>query len=211
MNTNSGIVPIKLYFSPATRSTRPRWLLEELGVPYELVVVDMKARAHKEPDYLARIHPHGAVPAAEIDGKHIIESGAIVATLADRFPEKALAPHPQSAERANYFQWLFYAQATVEPAIVSMLETRKEGATHTAEKKESIESHWREVLSFLDKNLDKKDWITGQRFCAADCVMGSLLVWANSTKIVENAPNVVAYVERCKSRPAFQKARKLPE
>lgn len=208
MNTNPGLVPIKLYFSPATRSTRPRWLLEELGVPYELINVDMKERAHKAPNYVASVHPHGAVPAAEIDGKHIIESGAIVATLADRFLEKGFAPKPDSPERAVYFQWLFYAQATVEPAIVKMLETRKEGATHAAEAKASIESHWREVLAFLDRNLDKKDWITGQRFSAADCVMGSLLVWANSTKIVENAPNVVAYVERCKSRPAFQKARK---
>lgn len=208
MTTNPSIVPIKLYFSPATRSTRPRWLLEELGVPYELIVVDMKARAHKEADYLARVHPHGAVPAAEIDGKQIIESGAIVAALADRFLDKGFAPSPHSPERAVYFQWLFYAQATVEPAIVAMLETRKEGATHTPEKKASIESHWQEVLAFLDRNLDKKDWITGQRFSAVDCVMGSLLVWANSTKIVENAANVVAYVDRCKSRPAFQKARK---
>ena len=208
MNTNPGIVPIKLYFSPSTRSTRPRWLLEELGVPYELVVVDMFNKAHKTPDYLANVHPHGAVPAAEIDGKNIIESGAIVAALADRFLEKGFAPSPHSPERAVYFQWLFYAQVTVEPAIVAMLDTRKDGATHTPEKKASVESHWRDVLAFLDRNLDKKDWITGQRFCAADCVMGSLLVWANSTKIVESAPNVVAYVERCKSRPAFQKARK---
>lgn len=209
MNTNPGIVPLKLYFSPATRSTRPRWLLEELGVPYELVVVDMvKERAHKAPEYIANVHPHGAVPAAEIDGKHIIESSAIVATLADRFLDKGLAPRPDAPERAIYFQWLFYAQATVEPAIVSMLDTRKEGALYTAEKKASIESHWRDVLAFLDRNLDRKDWITGQRFCAADCVMGSLLVWANSAKIVESAANVAAYVERCKARPAFQKARK---
>jgi glutathione S-transferase len=208
MNTNPGIVPIKLYFSPATRSTRPRWLLEELGVPYELVVVDMMNKAHKATAYVDSVHPHGAVPAAEIDGKHIIESGAIVATLADRFLEKGLAPSPHSPERAVYFQFLFYAQATVEPAIVKMLDARKDGATHTPEQKASIESHWQEVLAFLNRSLDKKDWMTGQRFSAVDCVMGSLLIWANSAKIVENAPNVVAYVERCKSRPAFQKARK---
>lgn len=200
---------IKLYFSNFTRATRPRWLLEELGVPYQLVQVDMKAGAHKQPHYVENIHPHGAVPAAEIEGKHIIESGAITATLADRFLDKGLAPKPDSPERAVYFQWLFYAQATVEPAIVQLLEANKatDAGAPLADAAKRF-AHWQTVLGFIEKGLDKNDWILGQRFSAADCVLGSLLVWANSAKLVAGFPAVSAYVDRCKARPAFQKARK---
>ena len=200
---------IKLYYSNFTRATRPRWLLEELGVPYELVPIDMKAGAHKQPQYVDNVHPHGAVPAAEIDGKHIIESGAIVATLADRFLDKGLAPKTDSPDRAAYFQWLFYSQATLEPAIVQMLEVKKanEAGAPLADTVQR-EAHWKTALGFIEKGLGKNDWITGQRFSAVDCVLGSLLAWANGAKIVEGYPAIAGYVDRCKARPAFQKARK---
>jgi len=89
---------IKLYYAPRTRSTRPRWLLEELGVPYELVRLDLGKGDHKKAEYLA-IHPHGVVPALEDDGRVIIESLAICLYVADKFPEKGFAPEIRTIER----------------------------------------------------------------------------------------------------------------
>jgi glutathione S-transferase len=199
---------IKLYFAPYTRATRPRWLLEELGVPYELVRVDMKARAHKTPAYIADVHPHGAVPAAEIDGQVIIESAAIIATLADLFPDKGLAPAPRDPARARYYQWLFYGQATVEPAIEALAAAHKPDSTMTDEQKAAARERWGAMVAFVEKALGQGPWILGQHFSAADCVMGALLLWAASMKALDGFSVAQAYAERCRSRPAFQAARK---
>lgn len=199
---------IKLWYAPYTRATRPRWLLEELGLSYELVVVDLKEKAHKAPEYLEKVHPHGAVPAAEIDGQMIIESAAIVAALADRFLERGLAPPPQSALRALYFQWLFYGQVTLEPALIEILDARKPASSTPEGKRAEVEQRWREVLGFVERGLGAGPWILGETFTAADCVLGSLLLWANSSRLLEGHAAALAYVERCRSRPAFQRARK---
>lgn len=199
---------IKLYFSNFSRGTRPRWFLEELGVPHELVRVDMKAKEHKAADYIEKIHPHGAVPACEIDGVHIIESGAIVAALADRFLDKGFAPKPDSKERAVYLQWMFYGYATVEPALIALLEARKPELGVADDKKVAAEAQWKNVASFIEKSLAKKTWILGETFSAADVILGSIVAWAASSKAFEGSPNVLAYVDRIKARPAFNAARK---
>lgn len=198
---------IKLWFSPFTRSSRPRWLLEELGAPYELVAVDLKARAHKTPEYLEKVHPHGVVPAAEIDGRMMIESSAIVMTLADLFADRGLAPDVKSKDRSAYNQWFFYAQATLEQALVDVLGARKPDAGLPDEKKQEIEAKWHAALAFLERSLGKKTWLLGDAFSAADVVLGSILVWAHSSKALEGYPGVTSYAERCRSRPAFQRAR----
>jgi glutathione S-transferase len=197
---------IKLYFAPFTRSTRPRWMLEELGVPYEIVRVDMSARAHKEPSYLASIHPHGAVPAADIDGQHIIESTAIVMALADLFPDKSLAPALGTPERIPYTQWMVYAQATIDPAIADVISARKPDGATPDDKKAAAEERWAQVAGFLEKGLGDKPWFLGD-FTAVDVMMGSLMAWANSQKLLEGHPKLVEYVQRCRARPAFASSR----
>src|SRR5580700_2709800 len=115
---------MKLYFAPRTRASRPRWLLEELGVPYELVRLDMAKKEHKEPSYLA-LHPHGAVPALTDGEVTIFESAAICLYLADKFPEKKLAPPVGSPARGLYYQWIIYGMATMEaPILEAYLHTR---------------------------------------------------------------------------------------
>jgi glutathione S-transferase len=205
---------ITLYFAPATRSTRPRWLLEELGVPYTLHVVDMKAGEHKQPAYKGPVHPHGVVPAAVIDGQPLIESGAIVATLADKFIDHGLAPAPTAPERQRYFQWLFYAQATMEPAIHDAIDAGKIDAAKPdvgwpAERIEKARARWVEVATVVDGWLDNNSWALGATFSAADCVVGSLLIWANAVGLLAGRTHALAYVDRCRSRPAYQRARTL--
>ena len=109
---------IKLHYAPKTRSTRPRWLLEELGLPYDLVRINLGEKQHKSAEYM-KVHPLGLVPAMEIDGVKLIESTAMVGYLADKYPDKALAPALTSKDRASYWQWLVFATTTVEPSVIT--------------------------------------------------------------------------------------------
>jgi glutathione S-transferase len=198
---------LKLYFAPATRSTRVRHLLEELGVPYELVRINMKEGEHKRPDYLERVHPHGSVPALEVDGKTIFESGAIVAYLADRFMDKGLAPTLDSPDRPAYMQWLFYAYATLEPAVQAMARANNPNNAVSDEDKAKDAERWATITRVLSRQLEGKDWFFGS-FSALDCLYGSLLVWADSMKLLDDKPVIKGYAERIRSRPQFQAARK---
>jgi len=91
---------MRLYFFQQSRATRVRWMLEELGIPYELAPVDMMKGEHKQPAYL-KVHPLGALPAIEDDGGSLFESAAIIMQLADKYPEKNLAPAVGSYERVK--------------------------------------------------------------------------------------------------------------
>ena len=106
---------IELYHTPQTRSSRPRWLLEELGTPYRLRSVDLFG-GERNP-----AHPLGSVPAINIDGETLIESGAICHWLADRFLDKGLAPAMDDPRRARYEQWMFFVPATLEPVSYTHL------------------------------------------------------------------------------------------
>jgi glutathione S-transferase len=199
---------LKLWFAPFTRASRPRWLLEELGVPYELVVLNMKEAEHKRPSYKGAIHPHGAVPALSIDGQSMIESGAMLATLADLFAERGLAPKSGSRERARYYEWLFYSYATLEPAVheISMANNPATGLNEEA--KQRAQARWEEIISYVDMRLGEGPWAVGDSFTAADCAVGAILIWAGSMKLLEGRTHAHAYAERCKARPAYQRARK---
>ena len=103
---------MKLYYAPQTRAGRVRWMLEEIGAPYELVRLDMSKGDHKKPEYM-KIHPHGAVPALADGDLAMFESAAICAYLADKFPEKRLAPPVGTPPRGLYYQWMIYSMATL--------------------------------------------------------------------------------------------------
>src|SRR5207253_1232227 len=106
--------PVKLYFNAFSRAVRARWMLEELGVPHEIVPFDFEK---EDPEYL-KIHPLGMVPAVVDDGKPLFESSAIVMHYADKYPEKKLAPALGTYERALYYQWIFFTMTHLEPAVV---------------------------------------------------------------------------------------------
>ena len=110
---------LKLYYIPQTRATRPRWLLEELGVPHELVRLPRSLDERKATDYV-RIHPHARVPALVDGDMTMFESAAICLYLADKFPEKGLAPAVGTPERGPYLQWMVYSMVTLEPPIAQI-------------------------------------------------------------------------------------------
>jgi len=193
---------ITLYFAPFTRATRPRWLLEELGVPYDLVVVDTAAGEHKSEAYVRDVHPLGKVPALTIDGVTMFESAAIVALLADRHLDKGLAPAIDSPERAPYLQWLFFAMTTIEPAVVAAA-----GHKDDAEARERDQHRFDEAAAPLAHALEGREWLLSSGFSAADVVVGAVLIWAASLKLVQQ-PALIAYVDRCKARPLWRKTLK---
>jgi len=199
---------LTLYHSNQSRSVRPRWLLEEIGTPYEVVRLSLADQEHKRPEYL-RINPNGTVPALVDGDLALFESAAICEYLADRFPEKRLAPPVGTAARGLYYQWIHYAMATLEPPIVTIfLHTIRRpeperNAALAAEARERLGS----ALDVVERALAGREFILGKDFTAADVMMGSTLGWARMFGMMDDArPNIAAYVTRISARPAFQRA-----
>lgn len=199
---------VKLYYVPQTRAHRARWMLEELGVPYELVRVDVAAKQNKTPEYLA-IHPHGHVPAIQDGGMTMFESAAICLYLADRYPEAGLAPPPGSVERGPYYQWMVYAMSELEPTIAAVgLHTRM---LPEAERVPALADRGRrlfgECARVLKDALRDRPYLLGERFTAADVMIGGVLGWAKVLGLLEDQPEVKAYLKSLTERPASKRAR----
>ena len=198
---------LKLYHSAQSRSARPRWLLEEIGAPYELVRVDLSKQEHKTPQYL-QIHPHGVVPALVDGDLALMESAAICAYLADKFPAAHLAPAVGTADRGRYYQWLFYAVATLEPPVLQVfLHTiRLPEAERSAAVAEQNRATFAQVADVITGALAGKPFLLGEQFSAADVMIGSTLGWAGFMGLLNGHPALGDYVQRLSSRPAFQRA-----
>ncbi len=199
---------MKLYHSAQSRSVRPRWLLEELGVPYDLVRLDLQANEHKRPEYL-KINPNGTVPALVDGDLALFESGAMCQYLADKFPEKKLAPLVGTPARGLYYQWIHYAMSGLEPPTVTIFfhTVRKPEAERIPTLVTEARGQLAAVLGVIERALAGRPFILGADFSAADVMLGSTLGWASMLGIVgQEQPNVAAYVARLGARPAFQRA-----
>src|SRR5262249_9859117 len=113
------VIEMKLYYASQTRAGRPRWLLEEIGTPYEMVRLSLQNGDNRRPEYLA-INPNGTVPALADGDLVLFESAAICQYLADKFPDKRLAPPIGTPARGLYYQWIHYAMSGLEPAAVTI-------------------------------------------------------------------------------------------
>lgn len=185
---------------------RVAFLLEEMGVPYTRVVLDRSKGEHKTPEYL-RIHPHGLFPALQDGDMVIYESSAICLYLADRFPEKGMAPPVSSPERGLYYQWMVYAVATLEPPIADVYlqsdlpaERRNEAVIQSGRARFAASA---EVLS---RALTPGPYLLGERFSALDAVYGVMLIWAESLDLLAEYPALRAYTARIRARPAFRRS-----
>ena len=196
---------ITLYYTHNTRSLRPRWLLEEMQLPYKLHLIDLFGGEGQSPDYL-RINPHGAVPAAEIDGQVMLESGAICQWLTDSFPDKGMAPAHGSSERMQYEQWMYYTLGTLElPKWLTILH----GAILPEDQRVPDIIGWADkrnlpLLKTLNTDLGGRDYLLGEQFSSADIMVGSTLLW--QPEEVQKFPALQAYCERLQARPAYQRA-----
>ena len=194
---------MKLYFAPRTRSFSALWLMEEVGRPYERVLLDITTGAQKTAEYLA-IHPMGKVPALQDGDAALGEAAAICAYVADRCPEAGLAPAVDDPQRARYLQWLFFAPSCIEPAMVQVF---------TKIQMPPVSAGWGEatqVFDALDQALAHGPWLLGEKFSAADITIGTSLNFAvRLFKVVPSRPAFDRYLDRCAARPAFQRAQAL--
>ncbi len=191
---------IELYYTPNTRSVRPRWLLEELAVPYSLRLIDLFG-GETNP-----IHPLGSVPAVRIDGETLIESGAICHWLADCFAEKNLAPVMTDPLRARYEQWMLFTPATLGPPAFDILMH-----TQILPEDKRVEAivpyatgRYQQVLKVLAEELNHDGYLLGEQFTAADIMMTTTLSWL--PELLEAYPSLLAYTQRAMARPAYQRA-----
>lgn len=195
---------MKLYFVPKTRSTRPRWLLEELGAPYELVMLDPAKGETRTDEHSAR-HPLQHVPVLETRDGSIFESAAIVLHLADLYPDKKMLGAPGTHQRALAYQWLFFAMTELEPPCIEFTKHKKAG-TQDSEEANAVKARFSLAIRPLERRCSSSDYVVSDEFSATDVVLGSVLIWANAMGLISEAPHVSAYIERLKARPAYRKA-----
>lgn len=196
---------MRLYFNKFSRATRPRWLIEEAAIPCEIVPVDMAAGEHRSEAY-RRIHPHGKVPVLVDGDTPIFESAAITLYLADKV--EGFAPPVGTVERGLYYQWAFWAMATLEPGVILFgSQARKAEADKDQAVLAEGTAKYQECMRVLTGALEDREWLVGNRFSAADILVISIAAWAGAMKMNEGFPAVEAYVARGKARPAFARAR----
>jgi len=191
---------MKLYGAPQTRSFRALWMLEECNARYERVLIDFEAGGQKASAFHA-INPMEKVPAL-VDGEAIVaESGAICAYLADRYPEAELAPGITDPARGRYLQWLFFSGNCLEPAV-----TQKAVGFEMRASTAGWGSYDR-VIGVLAETLAVGPWLLGDRFSAADVLIGGdLHHLVRLFKMIDPRPEFDGYIDRCTARPAFKRA-----
>jgi glutathione S-transferase len=190
------------YTNPQSRGSTVRFMLEELGVPYETVILDYEG-AMKTPEYLA-INPMGKVPAITHNGHVVTECAAICAYLADAFPDAGLAPPMR--ERADYYRWLFFAAGPVESAIMDKYRKLEPDA----EQQRMIGyGTFDRAMAAMDAAVSRSTWIAGEKFSAADVYAGSQIDWPMQFGMVTPTPALAAYVERLRARPGYVRAKAI--
>ena len=194
------------YTNPRSRGRVVRWMLEEIGEPYETVVLDygttMKGR-----DYLA-INPMGKVPALRHGDTIITEAAAICTYLADAFPEKGLAPAIGDTRRGTYFRWLYFAAGCVEAAVT---DKALKAAVSDEQKAFVGYGSLDETINALELAISPGPFICGEQFTTADLYVGSQIGWGMMFGTIEQRPAFVEYIGRLQTRPAFRRAVELDE
>ncbi|MEO7055656.1 MAG: glutathione S-transferase family protein [Caldimonas sp.] len=191
---------VTLFHAPQSRSAGALVLLEELGADYELHVFDLKKGEQRQEAYLA-VNPMGKVPAILHGGSLVTEQGAVYLYLAELYPEAGLAPAVGDPQRGAFLRWLFFYGSSFEPAVVDRAMKREPAAPGT-----SPYGTWDTMIGTLTGQLAKGPYLLGERFSAADVLWGTALRWTTMFKLVPESPEVTAYIARCTTRPAAQRA-----
>lgn len=190
---------LTLYYAPRSRAFRGLWMLEELGEPYDIRLVDIDRGEQKSAAYLA-INPAGKVPALRDGDTMVTESAAICTYLADRYPAAELAPAVNAPDRGAYLNWMFYAVGCMEPAVLAQAREWDVPARQAAW------GDYRTMLDVVARGLSRGPYLLGDRFSAADVMVGSNLHFCLQFDLMPKRPEFVTYVERLEDRPAFQRA-----
>lgn len=193
---------LTFYTHPMSRGRIARWMLEEVGEPYETVLVDWQ----EKPRELLAANPLGKVPTIVHDDHVVSEAAAVCAYLAEAFPAAGLAP--EAGERARYLRWMFFTAGPLESAMMD----RALGADVPQEKRGMIGyASFAEAVDTLDHALSQSDYVAGDRFTAADVYVGSAVGWFTQFGLLEKRAAFSAYLERLWHRPAWVRAREIDD
>lgn len=194
---------LTFYTNPMSRGQIVRWMLEEVGEPYEQVLLDY-GTTMKAPDYLA-VNPMGKVPAIKHGDVVVTEAAAICAYLADAFPEKGLAP-ANAADRGDYFRWMFFAAGPVEQAI-----TNKSMGFEVPSDKAMMAGYgsYDSAVSALENAVKGKAFVAGNRFSAADVYVGSQIDWGLAFGTLPKSAVFESYIAPIRERDAYKKAKEI--
>jgi glutathione S-transferase len=193
---------LTFYTNPMSRGQIVRWMLEEVGQPYEQVLLDY-GTTMKAPDYLA-INPMGKVPAIKHGDDVVTEAAAICLYLADAFPKAGLAPDP--AHRSDYYRWILFASGPVEAAITN----RSMGWQVPPDRKMMAGyGDYDDAVAALERAVAGKTFVAGNRFTAADVYVGSTIDWGLMFKTLPDRPAFQNYIAPMRERAAYKKAKAI--
>lgn len=200
---------IQLYYDPSTASMVPHIVLEEIGVPYQRVLVDRTQNAHKAPDFL-RLNPNGLIPVL-VDGELVLyETAAICLHLCDTHPEAALVPPLGTIERAHFYKWLMWLTNTLQATLITYFYSDRSVApgntAGAAEVKAQAELKIGAMLDQLDAELARhgKPWFAGDSYSALDAYVLTMCRWTRnfSSPAARTRPQLGPYLQRMLTRPA---------
>jgi glutathione S-transferase len=192
---------IVFYYNPRSRAQMVHWMLEEVGAPYDKVLIDLEKGEHKTPEFLAR-NPMGKLPTIVHKGVVVTETAAIIAYLADAFPEANLAPATDDPRRGAYYRWLFFGGSCFEPAMIDTMMQRP-----PVRKGMAGWGDFDDVKATLKTALSAGPYLLGDQFTAADVYIGAELSWAMmfGAPGLKEEPVFTDYTGRMQTRPAFQR------
>lgn len=193
---------LTFFTNPMSRGRIARWMLEEVGEPYETVLVDWQDK----PQALLDANPLGKVPTIVHDGRTVSEAAAICLYLAEAFPEAGLAP--TGDERADYLRWTLFTAGPLEAAMMDAAL----GVEVPADKRGMVGyGSLGEAVDTLAHALGRHDYIAGDRFTAADVYVGSAVGWFSQFGMLPKEPPFTPYLERLWNRPAWVRAREIDD
>jgi len=195
---------MRLHHQPRSRSTRVLWLLEELGIPFDLTVISRDVK--QTPEYRA-LHPLGRAPVLEEDEGPVFESAALLLHIADQNLDASLIAPLCSHERALQYQWCFFGMTDIEGALMDIArQLWQDVAEPDAGIIERATTRFVATTEVIEEALGDDEYLVGNAFSVADIVVGSVLGFARTGELTELPAAVVAYVDRLEARPARQRA-----
>jgi glutathione S-transferase len=200
------LAKLTLYHAAPSRSSIVRWMLEELGEPYDLHLLSLAKGEQRAPSYLA-VNPMGKVPALKHGDTVVTEAAAICTYLADEFPHARLNVPPGDPRRGAYLKWLFFSPSCIEAAITDRAFPRQEQPRPGTLGYGDFDT----VMNVVAKAVEPGPYLIGEQFTAADIVLGSTLRWGMMFNLLPKRPEFAAYVGRLEQRPALERATALDQ
>lgn len=200
---------IRLHHLNQSRSLRTLWLLEELGINYEVVSHQRDAKTHLAPESLKAVHPLGKSPVIEMDGQIYAESGAITELLIERFAPERLRPATDSSDYGYYLQWIDFAESSLMLPLMLELFTNKAGIDDNAFLNGYIETEKTRLFKYLDDSVKDKSFIVGDQLSGADFMLSFDLIILAKRQKLDAYPHIRQYAEQLASLDSYQRAMQL--